>query len=73
MPSRGEDQDRFACESHHRAQAATEARTFVDEVVPIPIKAKRETVEFAVDEHTRPDISIEGLAKLRPAFKATAR
>lgn len=72
MPSRGEDQDRFACESDQRAQAA-EARKFVDEVVPIPIKANRETVEFAVDEHTRPDISIEGLAKLRPAFKATAR
>jgi acetyl-CoA C-acetyltransferase len=64
-----EDQDEFACTSHRRAQAATEAGRFRDEVIPVPIKSKRETIDFTRDEHIRNDISAEALAKLRPAFK----
>jgi acetyl-CoA C-acetyltransferase len=64
-----EAQDEFAAASHQRAAAATEAGKFADEVVPVEIRSKRETVEFTRDEHIRPDVSAEGLAKLKPAFK----
>jgi acetyl-CoA C-acetyltransferase len=64
-----EDQDEFAASSHRRAHAATEDGKFADDVVPVEIKIKRETAEFTRDEHIRPDISPEKLAKLRPAFK----
>jgi acetyl-CoA C-acetyltransferase len=64
-----EEQDRFACQSHRRAHAAAEAGKFDDEVVAVPVKVKRETVEFRKDEHVRPDISIEALARLKPAFR----
>jgi acetyl-CoA C-acetyltransferase len=63
-----EDQDEFAVESHRRAVMAREAGKFEDEIVPVEIKAKKETVEFKTDEHMRADVSMEGLAKLRPAF-----
>jgi acetyl-CoA C-acetyltransferase len=65
-----EEQDLFAHSSHKRAAMATEAGRFNDEVVPVPVRSKRETIEFARDEHIRSDISIEALAKLKPAFKS---
>ena len=64
-----EDQDEFALESHRRAAAAIEAGRFDDEVVPVPVKVKREEAEFKVDEHVRPEATIESLAKLPPVFK----
>jgi acetyl-CoA C-acetyltransferase len=64
-----EEQDEFAYASHQRAQAATDAGRFSDEVVPVQVQSKRETVDFTTDEHVRGDISMEALAKLRPAFK----
>jgi acetyl-CoA C-acetyltransferase len=64
-----EDQDAFAVESHRRAAAAREAGRFDDEVVPVAIRVKRETVDFNRDEHIRPDASVEGLAKLPTVFK----
>ncbi|HEX7222233.1 MAG TPA: beta-ketoacyl synthase N-terminal-like domain-containing protein, partial [Candidatus Limnocylindrales bacterium] len=56
-----EDQDEFAVESHRRAAAAWEAGKFADEIVPVPVKVKRETVDFVQDEHFRPDASAEGM------------
>jgi acetyl-CoA C-acetyltransferase len=64
-----EQQDEFAYTSHRRAQAATDAGRFRDEVVPVAVKSKRATTEFTTDEHIRGEISVEALAKLRPAFK----
>ncbi len=64
-----EDQDAFAVESHRRAAAAREAGRFDDEIVPVPVRVKRETVEFARDEHIREDASAETMAKLPPVFK----
>ncbi|HEV2812018.1 MAG TPA: thiolase family protein, partial [Solirubrobacteraceae bacterium] len=49
--------------------AAWEAGRFDDEIVPVPVKVKRETVDFTRDEHFRPDAREEGLAKLKPIFK----
>ena len=64
-----EAQDEFALESHRRAIAAIEAGRFEEEIVPVEVKARKGTVEFKVDEHARPDVSLEALAKLKPAFE----
>jgi len=64
------DQDEFALESHHRAIAAINSGVFEEEVVPVEIKSRKQTIEFRVDEHARADVSLEGLAKLKPAFNS---
>jgi acetyl-CoA C-acetyltransferase len=65
-----EDQDAFAVESHRRAAAAWEAGKFDGEIVPVPVKVKRETVEFARDEHFRPGADVDSMARLKPIFKS---
>lgn len=65
-------QDRFAYESHMKAQAATEAGRFHDEMVAIEIKQKKGTLVVDKDESIRPDTSIETLGKLNPAFRREA-
>ena len=64
-----ERQDQFAVESHRRAAAARAGGLFDDQIVPVPVKAKRDTVEVTRDEHIREDASLESMAKLKPAFK----
>lgn len=65
-----EASDEFAYNSQMRAKAAMEAGYFKDEITPIIIPATRKTPEivFDVDEHPRSDTTLEGLAKLPPAF-----
>ena len=63
-----EAQDAFALESQRRAAAAIEAGHFRDQIVPIEVKIKRDTIAFDTDEHPKPT-SAEGLAALRPAFQ----
>ena len=63
-------QDAFALQSQQRAVAAWEAGRFDDQVVPITIpQRKGEPVVVTRDEHPRADTSLEGLAKLKPAFR----
>jgi acetyl-CoA C-acetyltransferase len=64
-----EEQDAFAVESHRRASAAQGEGRFDDQIVAVPVKARRETVEFAKDEHIRHDASVELMAKLPAVFK----
>jgi acetyl-CoA C-acetyltransferase len=64
-----EAQDQFAYESHMKAQAATEAGRFRDEIVPIEIAQKKGSVIVDRDEPIRPDTTIEALSKLGPAFR----
>jgi len=64
-----EEQDAFALRSHQLAKAAIEGGKFEDEVVPVPVKVKRDTVDFIRDEHVRPDASLESMARLKPVFK----
>ncbi|CAN5908930.1 acetyl-CoA C-acetyltransferase [soil metagenome] len=64
-----EDADAYAVRSHQRATKAIEEGYFDDQIVPIDIKQKRETVQFTKDEHVRTNASIEGFAKLKPVFK----
>ena len=63
-----EDLDEFSLSSQDKAAAAIASGRFEDEIVPVPVKVKKETVEFKVDEFPRAT-NIESLAKLRPAFK----
>ena len=63
-----EDQDALAVESHRRAAAATAAHYFDEQITPIQVKVKKTTVDFATDEHFREDVSLESMARLRPAF-----
>jgi acetyl-CoA acetyltransferase family protein len=62
--------DEFAYNSQMRAKTAMEAGYFDEEIVPVTFPATRKTPEivFKVDEHPRPDTTLEGLAKLKPAF-----
>ncbi|MDB5308546.1 MAG: acetyl-CoA C-acetyltransferase [Gemmataceae bacterium] len=67
------DQDRFSAQSHKRAAAAWERGDFAAEVVPVSVASGgRKPPEKLVtrDEGIRADSTSEGLAKLRPAFKA---
>ena len=64
-----EEQDKFACNSHLKAVAAQKAGKFKAEIFDIAIpQRKGDPVIFNTDECPRADISIEGLAKLKPAF-----
>ncbi len=63
------DQDAFAVESHKRAAAATAAGYFKDQILPIEIQSKKGVVVFDKDEHFRGDVTMEGLGKLKAAFK----
>jgi len=69
-----EDQDAFALVSHERALAAIEAGRFKEEVVPVETRVHMggawQDVTFETDEGPRAGSTPEGLAKLRPAFKA---
>jgi acetyl-CoA C-acetyltransferase len=61
-----EAQDEFAYRSHQRAIAAQVEGRFKDEIVPVTVSSRRGDTVVDTDEHPRPDISIEALAKLRP-------
>jgi acetyl-CoA C-acetyltransferase len=63
-----EQQDELAVESHRRAAAATEAGYFKEQILPIDIKQRKQTLQFATDEHIRADATMETMAKLRPVF-----
>ncbi|UCD69722.1 MAG: acetyl-CoA C-acyltransferase family protein [Betaproteobacteria bacterium] len=63
------DQDAFALESHKRAANAQTNGWFKDQILPIEIKARKETRVFDTDEHVRTDVSRDNLGKLRAVFK----
>lgn len=61
--------DEFALASHQKAAAAIAAGRFAEQIVPIMVKKGREEVCFDTDEHVRSQVTLDDLAKLRPAFK----
>jgi len=63
-----EDQDAFAAESHARAAAASKASRLAEEIVPLTVDGRRDSVLVEHDEGVRPGTTAERLAKLRPAF-----
>ena len=64
-----EEQDELAFTSQKRAIAAIDSGRFKDEIVPVMVPTKKGPVPFSTDEHPRRDATLEGLAKLKPAFK----
>jgi len=64
-----EEQDALAVESQTRAGKAIEAGYFKDQIVPVEVRVKRDTVAFDTDEHVRAGATVESLAKLRPVFQ----
>ena len=64
-----EELDEFAYNSQKKAAAARDSGRFNDEIVPVPVKVKKEIVEFKTDEFIKGDVSLEKMAKLKPAFK----
>jgi acetyl-CoA acyltransferase len=62
------DQDAFAYRSQMRAKSAQAAGRFAAEIVPVKIAGRRETVSVSVDEHPRPETTLETLAKLPALF-----
>lgn len=77
-----EDMDQFAYQSHQKAAQALDSGVFAQEIVPLSIeetevssdgKPSTSTTTFNQDEHLRRDTKIEGLAKLKPAFKEGGR
>ena len=64
-----EEADQVAINSQQRAKAAWDAGHFDAEIVPIMLKTRKGEVEYATDEHMRPETTLEALGKLRPYFK----
>ncbi|MGF1472116.1 MAG: thiolase family protein [Rubrobacteraceae bacterium] len=64
-----EAQDRFALRSHQKAVEAIDDKRFRGEIVPVPVKTRKEETVVEADEGPRRDTSMEKLAKLPPAFK----
>ena len=63
-----EELDAFGVSSQQKTEAAMKSGRFEDEIVAVPVKVKKEIVEFKVDEFPRAGASMEGMAKLRGAF-----
>ncbi len=61
--------DEFAAASQQKASAAIEAGKFKDEIVPVEVKQKKQTVIVDSDEGPRAGVTAESISKLRPAFK----
>lgn len=64
-----EEQDIFAYNSQMRAKAAIESGRFDLEIIPVPVKTRKETIMVTQDGHPRPNTTLEALAKLKPCFK----
>ena len=64
------EQDQLAFESHQRAVAAQQRGDFAAEIVPVVIRGKRGDTVVGADEHPRPDISLDSLARLAPVRAA---
>jgi acetyl-CoA C-acetyltransferase len=64
-----EAQDRWACRSQTTFSKAQAAGKFEAEIIPVEVPGRKGTSLFAKDEHSRPDTTLEALAKLKPAFR----
>ena len=62
-------QDEFAVASQNKAEAAVKAGRFAEEIVPVVIKGKKGDVVFDTDEYPKFGCTLEGISKLKPAFK----
>jgi len=63
-----EEQDKFAVASQNKAEAAKKAGKFKDEIAPVVIKTRKGETVVDQDEYIKEGVTLEGIAKLRPAF-----
>jgi acetyl-CoA acyltransferase 2 len=63
-----EQQDQYALRSQQAAKRAQDCGYFAAEIVPVEVKTRKGSTLFEKDDHLRPETTLEGLAKLRPAF-----
>jgi acetyl-CoA C-acetyltransferase len=63
-----DEQDAFAVASQNKAEAAQKAGRFKDEIVPVTVKTRKGDVVVADDEYIKHGVTLDGIAKLRPAF-----
>ncbi|MQB05551.1 acetyl-CoA C-acetyltransferase [Agrobacterium tumefaciens] len=63
-----DEQDQFAVASQNKAEAAQSASRFADEIVAFTVKGRKADIIIDADEHIRTGVSLETMAKLRPAF-----
>jgi acetyl-CoA C-acetyltransferase/acetyl-CoA acyltransferase 2 len=63
-----EEQDEYALRSHQLGAAAVKNGVFADEIAPLTVKVGRKEFVVDSDDHIRPDTTLEGLQRLRPAF-----
>lgn len=61
-------QDEAALESQRRAASAIEAGRFKEQIVPVELPTRKGVTRFDTDEHVRPGVTIEQLARMKPAF-----
>ncbi len=64
-----EDQDKLALESHHRAERATQAGYFKEQITPVVQKTRKGDVVFDTDEHFRTHATLADMQKLKPVFQ----
>jgi acetyl-CoA C-acetyltransferase len=67
------DLDRFSEESQQRAARAVAEGAFHDEIVPVPVRVQGKETLFTADEGPRPETTLEGLGRLKPAFRADGK
>ncbi len=63
-----DEQDNFAVASQNKAEAAQKAGKFKDEIVAVTLKSKKGDIIVSDDEYIKHGVTLEGIAKLRPAF-----
>ena len=63
-----QQQDEFAVASQNKAEAALKSGRFKDEIVPVTIKGRKGDTVVDTDEYPKAGVTVEGIAKLRPAF-----
>ena len=63
-----QQQDEFAVASQNNAEAAQKAGKFKDEIAPVTVKSRKGDVVVDADEYPKPGVTMESIAKLRPAF-----
>lgn len=63
------EQDEFALQSQQKAGVALKEGRFKEEIAPVSVKVKKDTVLVTLDEHARPDTTLESMAKLPPVFR----
>ena len=64
-----EEQDQYAQQSQERAISAIDGGRFKEEIIPITIKGRKSETTYDTDEYPKRGVTLEGLAKLKPAFK----